>query len=64
MIILKINHQRIIKFTAPLFSLVEEELPVTDSDATDVDNFIRCLNNNRCFDPIRETEDFKALIIP
>ncbi|MBP3667321.1 MAG: helix-turn-helix transcriptional regulator [Clostridia bacterium] len=60
----KINHQRIIKFTAPLFSLVEEELPVTDSDATDVDNYIRCLNNNRCFDPIRETEDFKALIVP
>ena len=60
----KINHQRKIRFTAPLFSLVEEEHPVTDSDITDVDDFIRCLNNNRCFDPIRETEGFKALIVP
>ena len=58
----KINHQKTIKFTAPLFSLIEEEHPVTDSDITDIDDFIRCLNNNRCFDPIRETEDFKALM--
>ena len=58
----KINHQKTIKFTAPLFSLIEEEHPITDSDITDVDDFIRCLNNNRCFDPIREKEDFKALM--
>ena len=58
----KINHQKTIKFTSPLFSLVEEKHPVTDSDITDIDDFIRCLNNNRCFDPIRETEDFKALM--
>ena len=58
----KINHQKTIKFTSPLFSLIEEEHPVTDSDITDIDDFIRCLNNNRCFDPIRETEDFKALM--
>ncbi len=59
----KINHQNIIKFTAPLFSLIEEEHPVIDSDITDVDDFIRCLKNNRCFDPIREKDDFKALIV-
>ena len=58
----KINHQKTIKFTSPLFSLIEKEHPVTDSDITDIDDFIRCLNNNRCFDPIRETEDFKALM--
>ena len=58
----KINRQKKIKFTAPLFSLIEEEHPVTDSDGTDVDDFIRCLNNNQCFDPIREREAFKALI--
>ncbi len=60
----KINHQKEIKFTAPLFSLIEEEHAVTDSDTTDVDDFIRCLNNNRCFDPIRERDDFKTLIVP
>ena len=60
----KINHQKTIKFTAPLFSLVEEEHTVTDSDITDVDDFIRYLNNYRCFDPIREREDFKALMNP
>ena len=60
----KINRQKIIKFTAPLFSLIEEEHPVTDSDITDIDDFIRCLNNNRCFDPIRENDEFKALLLP
>ena len=58
----KVNHQKTIKFTAPLFSLIEEERSVTDSGVTDVDDFIRCLNNNRCFDPIREKEDFKTLM--
>ena len=60
----KINHQKILKFTAPLFSLIEEEHRVTDSDITDIDDFIRCLNNNRCFDPIRENDEFKALLLP
>ncbi len=58
----KINRQGTIKFTAPLFSLIEEEHKVTDSDTTDVDDFIRTLKNNRCFDPIREREDFKNLM--
>ena len=60
----EINHQQTIKFTSPLFSLIEEKHTVTESDTTDVDDFIRCLNHNRCFDPIREREDFKALMIP
>ena len=50
------------RFTAPLFNLVEGEKPECDSEVTDVDDFISCLNNNRCFDPIREREDFKALL--
>ena len=50
------------RFTAPLFNLVEGEKPECDSGVTDVDDFISCLNNNRCFDPIREREDFKALL--
>lgn len=58
----KINRQREIKFTSPLFSLVEEVHPVSDCDVTDLDDFIRCLQSNRCFDPIREREDFKALL--
>ena len=58
----KINHQKNIKFTSPLFSLIEEEHPVSDADTTDVDDFIHCLNNCSCFDPIREKEEFKALM--
>ncbi len=58
----KINRKKIIKFTSPFFSLVEEEHTVTDSDITDVDEFIECLKNNSCFDPIREREEFKALL--
>lgn len=50
------------RFTAPLFNYVSGEKKKTDSDITDVDDFIRTLNNNRCFDPIRGRDDFKALL--
>ena len=56
------SRQTSYRFTAPLFNLVEGEKPETDSDVTDVDNFIRCLNNNCCFDPIRGRDDFKELL--
>ena len=59
----KINRQSRIKFTSPLLSMVEEEHTVTDSETTDLDDFIRCLANSNCFDPIREIVDFKALTI-
>lgn len=49
-------------FTAPLFNQVAGEKQETDSAITDIDDFIRCLNNNRCFDPIREKAEFKALL--
>ena len=58
----KVKHQKTIKFTSALFSLLEEEYTITDSDITDIDDFINCLNNNRCFDPIRDSEEFKVLI--
>ena len=51
-------------FTAPFFYLVEGEKSETDSAVIDVDDFIQCLNNNCCFDPIRECDDFKAVLIP
>ena len=58
----KVKHQKTIKFKSALFSLLEEEYTITDSDITDIDDFINCLNNNRCFDPIRDKEEFNALI--
>ena len=58
----KINRQETIKFTSPLFSLVEERHPVSDSDITGVDDFVRCLKSSRCFDPIRDRKEFKALL--
>ena len=54
--------QSFYRFTAPLFNLVEGEKIACDGGETDVDDFIQCLNNNRCFDPIREREEFKALL--
>lgn len=60
----KISRQKTIRFTSPLFSLIEETNTPTDSDTTDVDDFIRCLKNNRCFDPLREKEEFQALLTP
>ncbi len=48
-------------FTAPLFDHVSGEKPVTDSNVTDFDDFCRMLDDNACFDPIRDSEEFKAL---
>lgn len=58
----KVNHNKNLKFTSPLFNLVEEYHMVSDSDVTDVDDFIRCLTNNNCYDPIRDREEFKVLL--
>ena len=41
---------------------IDTKFKYNHEDITDIDDFIQCLNNNRCFDPIRETEDFKALM--
>ena len=49
-------------YTAPLFCYVQGEKNATDSDVTDLDDFISCLHNNRCFDPIREQEAFQRLL--
>ncbi|MCI8388403.1 MAG: helix-turn-helix transcriptional regulator [Clostridiales bacterium] len=49
-------------FTAPLFRYVEGDKKETDSDVTDIDDFVRCLNNNHCFDPMRDSDEFKALL--
>ncbi len=48
-------------FTSPLFDRVKGDKMETDSDISDIDDFIRCLNNNSCFDKLRERDDFKAL---
>ena len=48
-------------FTAPLFCHVRGEKPETDSEVTDMDDFIHCLDNNRCFDILRDREDFQEL---
>ena len=58
------NHAAQYMFTAPLFSYVKGEKKETDSNETDVDAFIFYLNQNSCFDPIRERVDFKALLLP
>lgn len=57
----KYSKEKQYRFTAPLFNRVMGDKPEPETDVTDIDDFICCLNNNRCFDPIREREDFKAL---
>lgn len=37
------------------------EKPVTDSSVSDFDDFCMTLDNNTCFDPIRDSEEFIAL---
>lgn len=58
----KVSRQNVVKFTAPLFNLLEEESTPSDSDVTDVDDFLHSLTSTRLFDPIREREDFKKLM--
>lgn len=50
------------QYTAPLFNLVSGEKPVSDAAETPLDSFKACLTNNHDFDPIREREEFKALL--
>ena len=57
------NKERKYCFTAPLFCYLEgDKLPV-ENEGFDVFEFIRCLKINRCFDPIREREALKALVV-
>ena len=50
------------QYTAPLFNLVGGEKPISDALETPLDGFRDTLINNHCFDPIREQENFKALL--
>jgi len=58
---LKFSKEKYYRFTSPLFDRVMGNKPETDSDVTDLDDFICSLDNNSCFDKLREREDFKAL---
>ena len=57
----KYHQQDRFRFTAPLYDRMEGEVKTKDANAVDVDNFIGCLGKP-CFDPIRDREDFKALL--
>lgn len=48
-------------FTSPLFDHLKGEKPPTDSKTTDLDDFYKSLENNTCFDAIRNSESFQAL---
>ncbi len=57
------NKEAKYRFTASLFCYWEGEKFSAEDEGYDVYEFIRCLNNNRCFDLIRENEEFKALLV-
>ncbi len=57
----KYNKEKQYSFTAPLFHYVKGDKQETDSEVTDMDDFIQCLNNNRCFDILRNRNDFQEL---
>jgi hypothetical protein len=59
--IVKYNKEKQYSFTAPLFRYVKGDKQETDSEDTDMDDFIHCLNNNRCFDILRDRSDFQEL---
>lgn len=59
----KLRARKSYQYTAPLFDRLSGEVGEADSQCTDLDDFVNCLNKNRCFDPVRGREDFKALMI-
>lgn len=58
----KVYAQKNYQYTAPLFDRLGGKVEQSDSQWTDLDDFAKCLKNNRCFDPIRDREEFKGLI--
>lgn len=61
--LVKSGSQKAYSHTAPLFDRLTIENVFADSDWTDNwDGFFDCLKNHSCFDPIREREEFQALL--
>lgn len=50
--------------TAKLFDMLEVDVPVPETGVTDLDDFLRCLDNNRCFDPRAGVRTSKASLRP
>ncbi len=57
----KYSKEKMYYFTSPLFNRVRGDKMETDSEVTDMDDFIQCLDNNRCFDVLRNRMDFQEL---
>lgn len=58
----KVRMKKKYKYTTPLFDCLTGEVEDTDSVCTDLTDFCNCLQNNQCFDLIREREDFIELL--
>lgn len=58
----KFSRQKTYQYTAKLFDCLDGENVLPELKETDVEDFIRSLENNSCFDPLRDREDFKALL--
>lgn len=51
------------QFTGPFFNLVCGENPESETEETNFDSYILSLNRIDAFDPLREREDFKSLLM-
>lgn len=49
-------------YTSPLFDCLEGENTESDCVTTDLEDFIHCLENNQCFDPLRDSDEFRKLL--
>jgi len=57
----EVRMQKNYQFTTPLFDCLIAEIEDSDSLYTDLEEFCACLQNNSCFDPIRDRADFIAI---
>ena len=51
-----------LKFTSPLLLIMEDTQDEIEDKVCDAVDFTECLINNKCFDVIRNRDDFKTLI--
>ena len=59
---IKYRAQKKLEFTSPLLRHIDDTHDEGEDKVCDVVDFTECLINNKCFDVIRNRDDFKALI--
>lgn len=58
----KYNQQEYYSFTTSIFNMLSGAKEKSEFPLSDIEDFINCLNNNSCYDSIKNRDDFKELL--